>query len=114
MMPTIGVVWQVQAGAQLVPASAVADHQGMGAGCDGCTDLTQVLDHGFGVDRRHDDGGADASLGTDGAEQVHRIMAVVAHHRRARADRSPDIGMPAFLTHSGLILEPHLDRLARR
>lgn len=106
------VVRQAQVLAGLVPSSAVADHQGMRAGCDHGADLAQMLAHRLAVDRRHDDGRAHPSRGADGAKQVHAVVAIVAHHRRARADRCPDIGVPALLPHPGLVLEPHLDRLA--
>lgn len=107
------VVGQAQALARLAPAGGVADHQGMGARCHHGADLPQVLAHRLAVHRRHDDGGTDAPRGADGAEQVHAVVAIVANHRRAGADRRPNIGMPALLAHSGLILEPDLDRLAR-
>src|SRR5580658_2458913 len=95
-----------------MPSCTVADQHGMSVRGDHCTDLAEVLVHRFGVDRRHYDGGTDGALGTNGTEEVDGVMAVVAHHRRARTDRCPDIGVSSLLTDSGLILEPDLDRLA--
>jgi hypothetical protein len=43
---------------------------------------------------------------------MNRVMAVVAYHRRAGADRCPDIGVASLLTDPGLVLEPDLDRPA--
>jgi hypothetical protein len=31
-------------------------------------------------------------------------VSVVAHHRRARADRRPDVGQAALLSHPGFVL----------
>jgi hypothetical protein len=45
------VVRDAQASAALVPAGAVEDQDGMGAGCYGSTDLGEVQVHQFAVDR---------------------------------------------------------------
>ena len=37
-------------------------------------------------------------------------MPVVAHHQGAGADRRPDVGVAAFLTHAGFVLEPDFYR----
>src|ERR1019366_9494079 len=34
-------------------------------------------------------------------------MPVIAHHQRAGANRSPDLGVGSLLTHPGLVLEPY-------
>src|ERR1700686_2269846 len=41
------------------------------------------------------------------------VVAVVAHHGRARTDRRPDIGVRALLSHAGFVAEPYFDRSAR-
>ena len=48
----------------------------------------------------------------DGAEQVGRVVAVVAHHRRTRTDRGPDVFQTAFPADPRLVLKPDLERLA--
>ena len=106
------VVGHAQSAAGLVPAGAVAEQDGMGARRDLGADLFQMLTHCFGVDGRHDDRGADGAVRADGAEQVGGVMAVVAHHQRARADRRPDIGVCSLLPDPGFVLEPDLDRRA--
>src|SRR5205823_13741753 len=103
-----------QSAARLMPSGTVADQYRVRTGRHLCADLLQVLVHGFGVDERHDDRGAGAARRTDRAEQISGIMAVVAYHRRARADRGPDVGDRALLADAGFVLEPDLDRLADR
>ncbi|OYV86580.1 MAG: hypothetical protein B7Z73_11520 [Planctomycetia bacterium 21-64-5] len=76
--------------AGLMPACTVANQQCMGAGGNLAADLFEMLVHRFGVDAWHDDGSADATRRTDGAEDVNGIVPVVAHHRRTRADRRPN------------------------
>src|SRR5258708_20465501 len=66
--------------------------------------------HRFGVHDGHDDGGGHATSGTNRTEQMSGVMAIVAYHRWPRPDRSPDIGVAAFLSHPGFVLEPDLDR----
>src|SRR5258706_4881639 len=70
--------------------------------------------HRLGVDDRQDDSGADSAVRADRAEDMNRAMPIVAHHRRTRADRCPDIFDRAFLPDPGFVLEPHLDRLTGR
>src|ERR1019366_1731412 len=95
-----------------MPASAVPDQDRVCASCHLDTDFLQMLGHRLGVDRGHDDRGAHPASGTDRAEQMRGIMAVVAHHQRTGALLRPDIGMTALLSHAGFVLKPYLDRLA--
>jgi len=55
----------------------------MGARGNLGTDLFEVFVHGFSVGRRHDDCGTNLMRMTDGAEQIDRIVPIIAHHRRA-------------------------------
>ena len=77
--------------ARLMPAGTVADQDCMCAWRDLCADLLQVLIHRLGIDRRHDDCSANTTGVTNRAEQIDRVMAIVAHHGRTRADGRPDI-----------------------
>jgi hypothetical protein len=70
-----------------------------------------MLVHRRGVHDGHDDCSAHTTRGAHRAEQMGGVMAVIAHHRRPRADLSPDIGMATFLPDPGLILKPYLNRL---
>jgi len=54
------------------------------------------------------------ALGADGAKDVGGIMAVIAHHQRARAHRRPDIGVASLLADAGFVLEPDFYRCAGR
>ena len=83
---------------RLMPAGAVADQYGVGAGRDLGADFLQMRIHRLGVGVGHDHGRADASLWADGPENVGGNVPVVAHHQRARADRRPYVGVSAFLT----------------
>jgi hypothetical protein len=106
------VVRYAQCPALLVLPGSVADQPCVGARSDLSADLLQMFVHGLDIDGGHDDGGADAAGRADRAEQMDGVMTVVAHHRRARADRCPDIGDRALLADPGFILKPYLDRLA--
>jgi len=103
------VARHMQPPAGLVPACAVADQHGVRARRHIDADFLQVLVHRLGVDVGHDKGGPHGAVGADGAEQVGGDVPVVAHHKRARADRRPDISMGSFLADAGLVLEPDLD-----
>ena len=89
-----------------MPTGAIADQHGMGVGRDLGADLPQGLVHRLGIGVGHDHGGSDGAVGADGAENVGGDVPVVAHHQRAGADRSPDVGVSALLAHAGLVLEP--------
>jgi hypothetical protein len=52
-----------------MPSRTIANQNGMGARGYLCADFLQMLVHRFGVHRRHDDGGTNATLGADCAEQ---------------------------------------------
>ena len=75
-------------------------------------DHLQMMAHRLGIDLRHDDRRTDGAIWADCTEDISRVVPVIAHHQRARADRSPDIGVGSLLTDPGLVLEPDLDRPA--
>lgn len=71
----------------------------MGSGVDGPGDLVEMELRGSGVARGQDEPGAFALGGTDGAEDVGRLGALVA--RRARPGSAPRYAtrsMPASIT----------------
>ncbi len=100
--------------AGLVPTGAVADDHAMCIGADPLADFSQMDAHCLAADPRHDDGGADGPLRADRAEQIGRVMPVVANRRRAGAAQPPDVGQRALLADFGFILKPNLDLFARR
>jgi hypothetical protein len=59
-----------------VPTGAIADQHGMAVSRYHCADVDQVLDQGFGVDRRHDDSCPHGALGANCTEQMEGFMAV--------------------------------------
>src|SRR5258708_12386756 len=70
--------------------------------------------HRLAVDPGRDDGGADGTRRTDRAKEVGRVVTIVANGRRAAAAQRPLIRQRALLADAGFVLEPDLDRLARR
>ena len=66
----------------LEAAGAVAHQHGMSAWCNLAGNFFQMFAHGFAVGGRHDDGGADGTCRTQGAEQVDRVPPVVARGPR--------------------------------
>ena len=106
------VVGDQQSFAFLVPSSTVADQQAMRAGGNLGAAFGEMLIHRLDVHPRHDDRCTDATCRANRAEDVNRIMAIVAHHRRARSDRCPDIFNRTFLADPGFVLEPDFNRLA--
>ena len=95
-----------------MPASTVADQNGMCAGTDLLADLGEVDSHRLAVDPGCHNGGAHGTRRTDRAEQVGRVVAIVANRRWAAAAQRPLIRQRALLADAGFILEPDLDRLA--
>lgn len=93
-----------------MPAGAVEDDEGMGAGCDGPGEM-QV--HRRGVGARQDKAGADAPLGADGAEDVGPLVAGVAHRAGPRPAPGLDPGGGGLLADPRFVLEPDFHRLAR-
>ena len=96
----------------LVPTGAIADQHGMGAGANLLADLGKVDGHRLAVDPGRDNGSACSTRRTDRAEEVGRVMTIVANCRRAAATRRPLVRQRALLTDAGLVLEPDFDRLA--
>ena len=95
-----------------MPTGAIKQQYSMSPRGNLQTDLLQVLGHRLATNRRHDDGSANAALGTHRAEDISRVMVVIANRRRSRATSRPDIGQRAFLTDTGFIAKPDLQRLA--
>ncbi len=95
-----------------MPASTVANQYGVRAFSNLRANLLEMLVHRFRVDSWHDNGGASGPFRADRAEKISRCVEIVANRQRARINLCPYIGMSAFLTCSGLILEPNLYRCA--
>ena len=105
---------RAQALSLLVPAGAVTDQHGMSAETYLRADLGQVDCHRLAADPGHHDGRAHGAVRANRAEEVGRLMAVVADRRWAGTTQRPYIRQRALLADAGLILEPDLDCLASR
>jgi hypothetical protein len=70
-----------------------------------------VLVHGFDVDGRQHQSGANATGRADGAEQIGPGEAPVARRARTGTAPGPDAGLRALLANPCFVLEPDLDRL---
>ena len=68
-----------------MPAGAIEQHNGMVARRDVATDLGEMQVHHLAVGYRQDEGDAGIARGTDGAEQIRPIVALVARCPRSAA-----------------------------
>jgi len=101
-------------GAGPVPAGAVEQHDGVGAGRDGAADLGQVQREGAGVGGGQHQRGGGGARRADGAEEVSPVEALVARCPRPAAALGPDAGEGPLLADPRLVLEPDLEWLAAR
>lgn len=91
-----------------VPSRLIHHEYGMGAGRYLGGDFLQVPLHGLGIAAGQDEGGTDASLGTDGAEDVDRLGALVLERDGTRAASSPASRDLVLLSDPGFVLPPDL------
>lgn len=80
---------------------------------DVTADLIEMQLHRQVIDPRQHERRADAPLGTGGAEQIGRVIPLVARLTRARALARPAVNQMVLLAYAGLILKPDLKALAR-
>src|SRR5215212_2063539 len=97
-----------------VPPSAVEQQDAMRPSRYGARDLVQVELHGFGVGVGHRQTGSRAARRTDSPEQVGAVVALIGGLAGSRAAPGPLPHDPVRLAQAHLILEPDLDRFARR
>ena len=97
-----------------MPSGPVNDKQGDCSRTDAFPDFNQVLVHGFDVDGRQHQSGANATGRADGAEQIGPGEAPVARRARTGAAPGPDAGLRALLANSCFVLEPDFDQLTNR
>src|SRR5690348_18236338 len=70
--------------------------------------------HGLAVADRQHKRCTDAVLGTDRAEQIGRLRALIVRRARTHALLGPTIGELVLLPHPHLVLEPHFYGCAGR
>ena len=97
-----------------MPSGSVHDEQRDCSGTDAFPDFNQVLVHGFDVDGRQHQSGANATGGADGAEQICPVEAPVPQRARAAAAPGPDAGQRALLANPCFVLKPDFNRLSGR
>src|SRR6185503_20941118 len=97
-----------------MPSGLIENNDGMGTGRNLASDRVEMQLHGLAVADRQHKCCAGAVLGTDRAEQVGRLRALIVRRARTRALLGPAIGELVLLTHPHLILEPHLYGCAGR
>jgi len=97
-----------------MPSGPVHDEHRDCSRTDAFPNFNQVLVHGFDVDGRQHQSGADATGRADGTEQIRPGEAPVAHRARAGAAPGPDAGQRALLADSRFVLEPDFDQLINR
>ena len=91
-------------------AGAVDQDSGVGTWGDRLAQFGEHDVHGLGRGPRQDDSDAEIAIGADGAEQIGRLEPVIPDRPGTAAAGRPAAGQRALLTHTGLILEPDLDR----
>ena len=95
-----------------VPAGLIEQQDGMGAGGDGLRDFFQMQGHGGGVAAWQNEAGGGSLGWADGTEDVGRARALIVRRRGPCPAPRPSPGDLVLLTDPGLILKPHLYRLA--
>ena len=91
-----------------MPSGLVDEEDGVGAGADLGRDFVEMPLHGLGVAARQDEGGPDAALGTDGAEDLVRLGALVLEGPGPGAAFRPAPGDLVLLADPRFVLPPEL------
>jgi len=97
-----------------VPAGLIEQQNGMGSGRHRSGDLDQMQSHGGGIAAWQNKAGGDPLGRADGPEDVGRARPLIVRCRGARPALGPSPGDLVLLSNPGLVLKPHLYRLARR
>ena len=91
-----------------MPSGAVDDKHAVGARRHLGRDFSEMQLHGLGVAAWQDKSRADATLGTDGAENVSRLRTLILGRGGSAAAWRPASGEFGFLANPGLVLPPNL------
>ena len=89
-----------------MPPGLIEKQEGMSAGVDLGGDFLQMALHGLGVAAREHEGCAGSTFGTDGAEDVGRLGALVMRRAGTAAASGPAPGDLVLLADAGLVLPP--------
>jgi hypothetical protein len=93
-----------------VPSGPVEDENGVGAFGDVARDFVEVELHHVGVGVRQGEGRSDAAGGTDRAEQIGVVVALVGGLPWPRSAPGPLPDLAVLLADAGLVLKPDFDR----
>ena len=92
-----------------VPTGAVHKDDGVRPGRDVAADFLEMHLHGGGVGPGQHEGRARAAPGTDGAEEIGVLVALIGGQARSASLLRPKPDAAVLLAEPGLILEPDLD-----
>ena len=92
-----------------MPSGAVEQQHGVGALGDMAGDFIEMELHGLGVGEGQRKRGPDAAGGTNGAEQIGALIALICGLAGPRSSPGPLPHEAVLLADAGLILEPDLD-----
>ena len=90
-----------------MPSGLVEQENRVAAGIDGCADFLEVLGHGLRVAPGHDEPRAFAFGGTDRAEEVGPLGALIVRRARSGSASRPAPRNAILLTDPGLVLPPY-------
>ena len=97
-----------------MPSGAVEQQNGVGALGDMSGDFLEMELHGLGVGEGQRKRSPDAARGTNGAEQIGALVALIGGLARPRSSPGPLTHEAVLLADAGFVLEPDLDRRRRR
>ena len=100
------VVRHQQAIPHLVPSGAVQCEHGERPRAHLRADFLQMQVHRVDIGTRENEPGANAAVRTDRAEQVGRLVALIAWRCGSAAALCPDAGQAALLADARLVLPP--------
>jgi len=99
------IVWHDQLW-RSVPSGPIHDEQGECSSSDAFADFNQMLVHGFNVDGRQHQGGANTPARANRAEEIGPGEAPVARRARTASTPGPDARHRALLSDPGFVLKP--------
>jgi len=97
-----------------VPSGAVEQQDGVGSLGDVAGDFVKMELHRLGVGERQRERRPDASGGTNGAEEIGALIALIGRLAGPRSSPGPLPHEAVLLADAGFILEPDLERRRRR
>ena len=97
-----------------MPTGAVEQQYGVGSLGHVARDFFEMALHRLGIGEGHRKGGADASSGTNGAEEIGAVVTLIGRLTRPRSAPGPLEHEAVLLADAGFVLKPDLDWRRRR